>query len=35
CERTSLPVHEVAAALTMLELKRLVSRCPDGSFEVR
>ena len=35
CERTSLPVHEVAAALTMLELKRLVSRCKDGSFEVR
>jgi DNA processing protein len=35
CERTNLPVHEVAAALTMLELKRLVSRCPDGSFEVR
>ena len=35
CERTSLPVHEVAAALTMLEWKRLVCRSPDGSLEVR
>ena len=34
-ERTNFPVHEVAAALTMLELKRLISKCPDGSFEVR
>ena len=34
-EGTELPVHEVMATLTLLELKRLVSRRPDGSFEVR
>ena len=34
-EGTELLVHEVMATLTLLELKRLVSRRPDGSFEVR
>lgn len=34
-EQTNLPAHEVMAALTMLELKRLVSRRSDGSFEIR
>ncbi len=34
-ERTKLPAQEVMATLTMLEIKRLVSRRPDGAFETR
>ena len=33
--RTELPVHEVAASMMMLELKRLVAKRADGRFERR
>ena len=31
--RVELPVHEVAASMMMLELKRLVAKRVDGRFE--
>ena len=33
--RAELPVHEVAASMMMLELKRLVAKRADGRFERR
>ena len=34
-DQAGLPVHEVMSTLTLLELKRLVCRHSDGSFEAR
>jgi DNA processing protein len=32
---TGLAAHEISAALMMLELKKLVAKRADGTFEVR
>ncbi|MDR2845574.1 MAG: DNA-processing protein DprA [Puniceicoccales bacterium] len=33
CDKTGMPIHSLSGTLLMMELNRLVSKMPDGSFE--